>query len=373
MNGVTVTIFRNIRHNYLSKRHRYGRIVSLAGVAGLLLVGSVAPGGLVMTASATAAVREAVPATGKTVVLVSTQQSGDEGPVDNMIAYLKMVATKFKAKTKFIYASDPSSYVQTLKSVGESKANIVVVPFPTAQSAVKQVAPEFPGTKWIEVYADPFSPPIPNVRTIGFDQYRGFYLSGVMAALVTKTNSIGYIAGIVAPSINADYHAYYDGAKSVNPKVKVTGAAVGSLENPTGGYSIGASMIAKGIDIIQTDAAATSLGVIKAAKAGKAFVITDASGQTASQYPATVMGTSFLYFGLSLYSQVQAALTPGWKGGAVTSGFADGEAGLAVSPYFLKNGSPQAAAIKKVQPRLNQMKAEIIKGTIKVPYDTASI
>jgi ABC transporter substrate-binding protein PnrA-like len=57
------------------------------------------------------------------------------------------------------------------------------------------VAPDYPKTKWIQIFGDPTDPPIPNVVTVSYDYYLGCYLSGLFAAHISTTHALGYIGG----------------------------------------------------------------------------------------------------------------------------------------------------------------------------------
>ena len=286
---------------------------------------------------------------------------------------MQRLHTQHGYKTKFIYAADPSTYENTLKELGQAKTSIVVAPFASLQSGVSAVAPSYPNTKWIEIYGDPLHPSLPNVKTIQFDQYKAWYLSGILAATVTKSGRIGYVGGTAQPTLNADFHAYEAGAKSVKPNIRVTGTFAGSFDDPTKGASIASSMIAQGIDVIQTDAAATGNGVIKAAQAGKALVITELDQSIDSQYKNVVIANSFVNFGTSFTEEINKAVTSGWKGGAATSGLEDGTVGLSVSAPFVNSNSPRAAAVKAMVPKLTQVTKNIVSGSVTVPFNTSGI
>jgi basic membrane protein A len=331
-----------------------------------------------LVASAATSCSRSSPAQGgssaeKTVVFVSTQKAGDNGPVDDMSAALKRVGTDLHVKTKYIEATDPSGFENTLRTLGNAKTDVVVTAFPGMQAPLKSVAPQFPKTHWILIFGDAYEPVISNVRTVTYDIYQGMYLSGVLAASVNSTGSLGYIGGIAEPALNANYHGFVAGARSVKPGVNVKGAFVGSFEDPAKGSAIASSMIASGVNVIQTDAAATSLGAIKAAQSSNALVVADSSGAIAAQYPNTVMGTSFLKFGDSLYAQAKDALGDNWSGEAVHSGLNDGIVGVTLSAPFLSGTSPVAAKVKELQATLDQVKSGIASGAIKVPFDTSGI
>lgn len=307
-----------------------------------------------------------------TVTFVSPQKAGDNGPIDDMIAAQAKLKQKYGVTTKYIELSDPSTYESTLRNLGQAGTNYVVTAFPGMQQPIQTVAPDFPKTKFILIFGDKFEPELKNARSISYDIYQAMYVSGVAAAHASKKGSVGYIGGAPQPALNANYHAFTEGAKSVNPAIKVTGAFVGSFDDAAKGLAIGASMIAGGVDVIQTDAAAASLGVVKAAKSAGILVLADSSGEVAAQYPETIIGTTFLKFGDSFYQQVSGAIDKGFTGGYATSGLPDGIVGLNISAPFVNGPSPAASIVKELEPTLTTTAKDISSGSLKVSFDPSN-
>src|SRR5271157_4241138 len=111
------------------------------------------------------------------VAFVHTQAAGDNGPIDDMIAHLNALSSEKGFKTRTIYASDPATFEDTLRTLGDAGAAIVVCTFLQMGDPLKAVAPSFPKTKFIQLYADPMKPEITNVKTVEYLEYYGMYLS----------------------------------------------------------------------------------------------------------------------------------------------------------------------------------------------------
>jgi simple sugar transport system substrate-binding protein len=60
-----------------------------------------------------------------------------------------------------------------------------------------------------------------NVGRYFGDLYQMYYLNGVMAGALTKSNKIGYVAAFPIPEIVRHINAFALGIKAVNPKAKV--------------------------------------------------------------------------------------------------------------------------------------------------------
>ncbi|MFF0794855.1 BMP family ABC transporter substrate-binding protein [Streptomyces spiralis] len=305
----------------------------------------------------------------KTAVLVSPQRAGDNGPVDNMLAGLNRAKTEFGYHTKLIEATDPSSYQSTLTNLGRSQADIVMVAFPQFASALKAVAPKYPHTKWVHLYADPYKPKINNLVALRFDTYAPAYLSGYLAAEVSKRGTVGFIGGTAIPNTYADYHAYAAGARAARPGVKVKGAIVGSFQDAVAAERIAKSMYASGADVVLTLAGGSSAGVVTAAAEADALAITD--GVPGPSGARTVIGIASQNYGQALYLQLKALSQHTWVAGKVEYGLPENITFLHPNPQFAtKAPTAQAAKVKDALLQVTKVRQQIIDGTMKVPFDT---
>jgi basic membrane protein A and related proteins len=290
-----------------------------------------------------------------------------------MIAGMRRSGADFGLRTRFIEALDPSSYANTLSSLGANGTTLVAIVFPDFEAAVKSVAPRFPNTKFLFLYADPYKPKIANVRTVFFDIPPATYLAGVLAAHVTKTKKVAMLNGMADPTVSAQYHGYVAGVKSVDPTIQVKGPLVGSYEDPTKGAEVARALFNDGADVLLTNASGSNTGVPKLAHELGRHVIYDTTLPAGNA--ETIMGVAFQHYGLALYDQVRSALKdPRWAGGPTSVGLKEGIMGVQLSPAFLQQGAPEVVArVKAAAPILARVREQIISGAVKVPNDTSPI
>lgn len=307
------------------------------------------------------------------VALVHTQAAGDNGPVDSMIAKLKQLASEKGFTYRAIYAQDPATYETIFRTLGDAGAAVVVSTFNEVAEPFKAVAPDFPETKFIQLFADPFEPAMPNVVTVSYDYYLGCYLSGIFAAGVSESGKLGFIGGISIPPINADYNAFKAGAQSVRADATATAAFAGSFQDPAKGQEIAAQMFSSGIDYIQTDAAATDIGIITAANEAEGRMVSALDPAQFSLGPKSLISIVGLDFGASLYNEVNKALGSDWAGGKhVSTGLGTGVIDFILSPAFQEQGRADLLEkAKKIWPEVEKAKAAILDGSLKVPFNTA--
>lgn len=307
------------------------------------------------------------------VTLVSPQRAGDNGPVDNMLAGLKRCASDFGSTTHFVEAIDPSSFESTLRGLGQARIDVVIAAFPQMHDAVKAAATSFPDTKFVHLYADPYKPSIPNVRSVSYDTWSAYYLAGILAAKVSGTGRLAMVGGSAIPSANANYHAYVAGAKARRPDVKVQGTVVGSFQDPVKARQIATAIYGGGVDVITACAGGSSLGVVKAAAAQRnKLVIYD--GEDFAGGAKYVIGLTPLQYGSSLYQQIKLVHDGGWAGGAQVSGIKDGITGVSPSQLFRQSAAPTLLhTVDDGFTDLDKAKADVVSGKIRVPFDTSGI
>ena len=122
---------------------------------------------------------------------------------------------------------------------------------------------------------------------------------GSIAGNLSQTKKVGYIAGAEEPSINNEINGFATGVKAACPECSFEYAFVGSFEDPATAKEIALAMYSRGVDVIQTAAAKSQLGVIEAAKETGNLVSGDVS-DNGDMYPEGFVG----YMGVSFSANV---------------------------------------------------------------------
>ncbi|MDB5596469.1 MAG: family transporter substrate-binding protein [Hyphomicrobiales bacterium] len=130
-----------------------------------------------------------------------------------------------------------------------------------------KVAKKFPNVKFEHATGYKRST---NVATYSARFYEGRYVIGQMAGKMTKSNTIGYVAAFPIPEVVSGINAFYLGAKSVNPNVKLKIVWANTWFDPGKEADAAKALLAQGADIItqHTDSAAPLQEAEKAGKLG---------------------------------------------------------------------------------------------------------
>lgn len=89
-----------------------------------------------------------------------------------------------------------------------------------------------------------------NVGTYFAELYQMYYLNGLMAGALTKTNKIGYVGAHPIPEVVRHINAFALGIKEVNPKAKVYVKWLFSWYEPAKAREAAETLIAEGCDAL---------------------------------------------------------------------------------------------------------------------------
>ena len=110
-----------------------------------------------------------------------------------------------------------------------------------------------------------------KVETVLPDFKQTGALAGVVAGLMTKTNSIGFIGGMKLPSTEAKYAAYLAAAQKINPEIKGQYNFEAGFTDASLGTKLTENWInTNNVDVMWGDASAVDNGVREALKAAGA-------------------------------------------------------------------------------------------------------
>ncbi len=89
-----------------------------------------------------------------------------------------------------------------------------------------------------------------NVSTYAAKFHEGRYITGQIAGRTTKSNTIGYIGAFPIPEVVAGINAYYLGAKSVNPDVRIKIVFANSWFDPAKEGDAAKALLDQGVDVL---------------------------------------------------------------------------------------------------------------------------
>lgn len=248
---------------------------------------------------------------------------------------VKRAAKDFDIVLRDVEPGNPTSIEPAMRAFAERNYDLIIgVGFAQAP-IMEQVAKDYPDINFAIVDG---ASKLPNVASLVFKEHQGSYLVGMIAARASKTGVIGFIGGMDIPLIHRFETGYEEGAKAVNPNVRVIDNYVGVTDhawnNPGKGKELALAQIQKGADVIFTAAGNSGLGAFDAVEqygrdeTGRArrFVIGVDSNQNMVK-PGFVLTSMVKRVDNAVYQIVEDVVNGRFKGGFHVYGLeADGVA-----------------------------------------------
>jgi simple sugar transport system substrate-binding protein len=89
-----------------------------------------------------------------------------------------------------------------------------------------------------------------NMGTYFSDFYQIYYLNGLMAGAMTKSNKLGYVGAHPIPEVVRHINAFALGAREVNPEATVEVIWINAWYDPTKAKEAAQTLIGKGVDVL---------------------------------------------------------------------------------------------------------------------------
>jgi len=249
------------------------------------------------------------------------------------------------------------------------KVNLVIgVGFAFSETMPAQ-AKAHPGTKFAIV--DGFGCEAANLRCIVFRENEGAFLMGVLAAMKTTSNVVGWVGGASIPLLfkfEAGYRAGVEfSARQQHKDIKVladyVAKDVSGFTKPDVGKQLAAKQIGQGADVIFQGAGVSGLGVIAQAAASHKLVIGVDSDQSLSASPEErkwILTSMLKRVDNAVRASIEDYMAGRFSGGFQSFGLKEGGIDYAINVY-------NRDLLGDIPTTLDQIRGQIIAGQIKVP------
>lgn len=213
------------------------------------------------------------------VCLVINTNLGDKSICDLSYAGLQQVGTDYGVRVKCIeLGGDATKQIPTFIDLAEDPDwDIIIAGTPNLREGLLEVAEDYPEQIFILYDAaagnaaeGTAAADYPNVYSMEHAQNEGSYVVGAAAAILTasgdeKTNDehiIGFVGGGQNTAIEDFLVGYIEGAKAVDPEIKVLISYIGSFADSAKGKELAMAQIDQGADVVFSVAGGAGLGVL---------------------------------------------------------------------------------------------------------------
>ncbi|MET0937846.1 MAG: BMP family ABC transporter substrate-binding protein [Gaiellaceae bacterium] len=332
-----------------------GRRSKVAGLAGAALVAAVS---LVVVAGGAASTAQKVSQVG----FAAPEKPTDYGWNQQGLVGAKKAAKATGATVIDATGSGYDNVEPNLRRLAQQGADLIIAHASGYNSAAPAVGQEFnvPVVVWDAKASAVKKGLVSNVLTRA---QQGAYLAGVLAALTSKTGTLGIVVSASDENWFKQSGGYCQGARSVNKAVKFKYGRIGQADyaDAAGGRRITRAVIAGGADVVFGMGDGSSFGMMQAVETAKApqgakkvwFI--DVIGDKRKIDKKGVLLSSELWDFAPIYTRAIRAVNAGTFG---TTYFLDAKNGLSL----LKTNKAPASAWAKVA----AAQRKIANGSIKV-------
>ena len=259
-------------------------------------------------------------------------------------------------EVSYLESKTDADYAANLEAFIDEDYDLIISVGYMLADATRAAAEANPDQKFA-IIDDATCQDLPNVACLMFSQQEASYLVGIVAGMMTKTNTVGYVQGMYSDSMNLFGIGYIAGVKSVNPDATVLQYNANSFSDSTIGSAAATDMITKGADVIYHAAGGTGNGVIEACKTNKVWAI----GVDTDQSPLAPE-----YVITSAMKRVDTAAMD------ISKAVLEGTFTAGTHLYDLSNGGVDIAPTRDLLPEevitaVEAAKADIIAGKVTVP------
>nr|WP_267517876.1 nucleoside ABC transporter substrate-binding protein BmpA [Borreliella afzelii] len=263
--------------------------------------------------------------------------------------------------------SSTNSYLSDLEGLKDAGSNLIWLIGYRFSDVAKAVSLQNSEMKYAIIDPVYSNEPIPaNLVGMTFRAQEGAFLTGYIAAKVSKTGKIGFLGGIEGDIVDAFRYGYEAGAKYANKDIKIFSQYIGSFSDLEAGRSVATKMYSDGIDIIHHAAGLGGIGAIEVAKElGSGHYIIGVDEDQSYLAPNNVITSATKDVGRSLNLFTSNYLkTNTFEGGKLINyGLKEGVVGFVRNPKMIPF---------EVEKEIDSLSSKIINKEVIVPYNKES-
>ncbi|MDR1893317.1 MAG: BMP family ABC transporter substrate-binding protein [Spirochaetales bacterium] len=292
------------------------------------------------------------------VALLINGNLGDKSFHDSANNGMAMIREQLGCQTTVVEVGyDDSKWEPAFRDLCDEKYDILICGTWQMQEIVTKVALDYPDQKIIVYdtsmdYAADTQGNYKNIYSIEYKQNEGSYLAGVLAAGMSQTGVIGFVGGMDNTVIRDFLVGYIQGAKDLNPAIKVIPSFVGNFSDTAKAKELTFAQYQMRADVVFSCASNAGEGALQAAKERSRLIIGVDSDQ-AMLYQETdpvlanlIMSSMLKRVDQSLFLSVQAALLDNLAWGSrVVLGINEECVGLADNPIYQRVVSPEVRQV----------------------------
>lgn len=308
------------------------------------------------------------------VAVVFSGNLGDKSYNDSCNEGAKRAADEFGVDIKTLEGTDAAEWESNLVAAAEGGYDLVICSSSNFEEYMKKHCGDYPNVKFAVIDT---TVPGDNICSVSFAQNQGSFLAGAAAAMfTTKTNikgvnadkTIGWVGGMDIPVLHDFYVGYEQGAKYIDPDIKILQSFAGTWNDPLKGKELTLAQYEQGADIVMNVASGTGTGVLEGAKqAGKYAIGVDLNQD--NDQPGSVLTSQMKRVDNATYLLIKSVVEGTFKGNS-TSYLTLADDGVSLTDMSVMKNSLGKDFPDDIVKKIDEIKQKIVSGEIVVKnYD----
>ncbi len=166
-------------------------------------------------------------------------------------------------EVNYLESKTDADYQTNINTFIDEEYDLIITVGYMLADATREAAEDNPDQKFA-IVDDSSCADLENVACLMFAQEQCSYLVGLVAGSVTKTNTVGYVQGMVSEPMNLFGIGYITGVLEACPEATILQYNANNFGDIAGGNTAAKDMITKGADVIYHAAGGTGNGVMNA-------------------------------------------------------------------------------------------------------------
>lgn len=274
---------------------------------------------------------------------------------------LQKAETELGITVNYLESKTDADYSTNIETFVDEEYDLIICVGFMLASATREAAEKYPDQKFA-ILDDSSCADLDNVACLMFEQAQASYLVGVVAGMMTESNTCGFVIGSNTEVMNQFGYGYIAGILDTNPDAKVLQYNANAFGDAAVGKTAAVDMITKGADVVFHAAGGTGLGVIEACKENDVWAIGVDSDQN-HLAPNNVVTSAMKRVDNASYKVAEDVLKGTFESGVQTFSLKDGGVDIAPTDTLLPD---------EVKTAVQEVKEKILSGEIVVPEDKAS-
>jgi basic membrane protein A len=291
-------------------------------------------------------------------MVTDTAGLGDKSFNDSANAGLDAAKAQLHADVSVLESKSAADYQPNLTFLANQDFDEIYAVGFLMSKDVERVARAFPKKHFALIDA---AAEEPNVSAVVFREQEGAFLAGALAAMVSKSRTIGFLGGMDVPLLRRFEAGYAAGARQIDPRVKVLVKYAGSFDDVPAGKELASVLYDQHADVLFVAAGKTGLGAIDETRARPNVYAIGVDSDQDALAKGKILTSVLKRVDVAVFELAEEVIAQKIPSGTQELGLREG--GIALTPFTYSRAVVKPAMIA----RLHALRNAIVAGTIVPP------